>query len=231
MIQLNNIQKIYKTGDEKVNALKNVNLTIKTGEFVAIVGPSGSGKSTLLHLIASLDKPTSGEIIVNGKKLNQMKDKELSSYRNKDIGLVFQEFHLQPHLTLLENVEIPLMFSEKTKNSESKMKKRALELLNLMDIGNRIHHRPSQISGGQKQRTAIARAIIHEPGILLADEPTGNLDSHTGKAILELLTTLHKKEKMTLIVVTHDHEIAKRAERVIEINDGNITERTNFKRT
>jgi putative ABC transport system ATP-binding protein len=231
MIQLNNIQKIYKTGDEKVTALNNVNLTIKTGEFVAIVGPSGSGKSTLLHLIASLDKPTSGEIIVNGKKLNEMKDKGLSAYRNKDIGLVFQEFHLQPHLTLLENVEIPLMFSGNTKNTEPKMKKRALELLNLMDIGNRIHHKPSQISGGQKQRTAIARAIINEPKILLADEPTGNLDSHTGKAILELLTTLHKKEKMTLIVVTHDHEIAKRAERVIEINDGNITERTNFKHT
>jgi len=226
MIELKNIQKIYTTGDEQVAALKNINLTIKDGEFVAIIGPSGSGKSTLLHLIGGLDKPTEGEINVNGKNIQKLKDKELSNYRNKEIGFVFQDFHLQSHLTLLENVEIPLMFSTTQKRNDASMKKKAEELLKLVDVSERMKHRPSEISGGQKQRTAIARAIINDPHILLADEPTGNLDSATGKAIIDLLKKLHKKENMTLIIVTHDNEIAKFADRIIEIKDGLIVTKT-----
>lgn len=230
MIELQNIQKIYKTGDETVTALKNINLNIDDGEFVAIVGPSGSGKSTLLHLIGGLDKPSDGNIIVDGKNLRKLKDKDLSRYRNKEIGFVFQDFHLQSHLTLLENVEIPLMFASGKRRKEATMQKKAKELLQLVDIGDRMNHRPSEISGGQKQRTAIARAIINKPNILLADEPTGNLDSVTGKSIIDLLKMLHKKEKMTVIVVTHDREIAKFAERIVEIKDGLLIESTSFKK-
>lgn len=222
MIELKNIHKLYRMGDETVEALKNINLTIKDGEFVAIMGPSGSGKSTLLHLIGGLDKPTDGEINVDGKNLLTMKDKELSHYRNKEIGFVFQDFHLQSHLTLLENVEIPLMFATGKTRKDSTMKKRAKEMLEQVDVGERMHHRPSEISGGQKQRAAIARAIVNKPNMLLADEPTGNLDSQTGKSIIALLRQLHLKEKITLIVVTHDPEIAKQAERIIEIKDGSI---------
>lgn len=230
MIELQNIQKIYKTGDETVTALKNINLNIDDGEFVAIVGPSGSGKSTLLHLIGGLDKPSDGNIVVDGKNLRKLKDKDLSRYRNKEIGFVFQDFHLQAHLTLLENVEIPLMFASGKRRKEATMQKKAKELLQLVDIGDRMNHRPSEISGGQKQRTAIARAIINKPNILLADEPTGNLDSVTGKSIIDLLKMLHKKEKMTVIVVTHDREIAKFAERIVEIKDGLLIESTSFKK-
>jgi putative ABC transport system ATP-binding protein len=222
MIELQNVQKKYRTSDETIEALKNISLTIQDGEFVAIVGPSGSGKSTLLHLIAGLDKTTEGEITVNGKNLKKLSDKEISQYRNKEIGLVFQEFHLQPHLTLLENVEIPLMFSSGKKRKEATIQKKAKELLELVDVGDRMNHRPSEISGGQKQRTCIAREIINKPQILLADEPTGNLDSITGKSIIDLLKKLHNKEKMTLIVVTHDRDIAQLADRIIEIKDGRL---------
>lgn len=230
MIEIRNLHKVYATGDEKVTALKNINLTIRNGEFVAIVGPSGSGKSTLLHLIAGLDKTTDGEILVNGKNIHRMKDREISEYRNRDIGLVFQDFHLQSHLTLQENVEIPLMFSSGKKRKESTIHKKAKELLELVGVGERMHHRPSEISGGQKQRTAIARAIINKPRILLADEPTGNLDSMTGKSIIDLLKKLHKAEDMILVVVTHDREIAKHADRIVEIKDGRLIEKNRFEK-
>ena len=223
MIKLSNVNKTYRTGDEEVVALNNINLDIADGEFVAIVGPSGSGKSTLLHLIGGLDKSTDGDILVDGKNLRKLKDKQLSRYRNKEIGFVFQEFHLQQHLTLLENVEIPLMFGEK-KLSQKTMEKKAKGLLEMVDVSERMNHRPSEVSGGQKQRAAIARAIINKPRFLLADEPTGNLDSITGKSILNLLKQLHQKEKMTLLVVTHDKEIDKYAERVVEIKDGRLIE-------
>lgn len=228
MIELQNVHKVYRTGDETVEALKDITLTIEDGEFVAIVGPSGSGKSTLLHLIAGLDKTTEGTITVEGKNLQRLKDRDISKYRNKTIGLVFQDFHLQTHLTLLENVEVPLMFAPGKKRKEATMQKKAKELLELVDVGDRMHHRPSEISGGQKQRTAIARAIINKPSILLADEPTGNLDSMTGQSIIALLKKLHKKENMTLVVVTHDREIAKYADRTIEIKDGRLLEKNRF---
>jgi len=230
MIELKNVNKSYHTLDETVEALKNINLTIQDGEFVAIVGPSGSGKSTLLHLIGGLDKPTDGEIVVDGNNLQKLKDRDLSRYRNKEIGFIFQDFQLQSHLTLLENVEIPLMFAPGKKRKESTMKKRAKELLELVEVSDRMHHKPSEISGGQKQRAAIARAIINKPNILLADEPTGNLDSQTGKNIITLLKKLHAKEKMTVVVVTHDRDIAQYAERIVEIKDGKLLEKNNFEK-
>jgi putative ABC transport system ATP-binding protein len=230
MIELKNISRIYRVGDESITALKDISLKINDGEFIAIVGPSGSGKSTLLHLIGGLDKSTGGEILVDGKNIQKLKDRELSEYRNKKIGFVFQDFHLQPHLTLLENVEIPLLFAGGKKRKEAVMQKKAKELLELVDVGERMNHRPAEISGGQKQRTAIARAIINNPHILLADEPTGNLDSQTGNAIIALLKKLHQKEKMTVIVVTHDHEIAKNAGRIIEIKDGKLIESKRFEK-
>ncbi len=228
MIELKNVKKIYRTYDEEVLALKGINLSIADGEFVAIVGPSGSGKSTLLHLIGGLDKPTEGEVIVEGKNLAALKDRDLSRYRNKEIGFVFQDFNLQSHLTLLENVEVPLMFAGGKKRKEATMQKKAKQLLEAVEVGERMNHRPSEISGGQKQRAAIARAIINKPHILLADEPTGNLDSVTGKSIIDLLKQLHKNENMTLIVVTHDREISKYAERVVEIKDGRLLEKNTF---
>lgn len=230
MIELQNVHKVYRMGDETVTALHGINLTIEDGEFIAVVGPSGSGKSTLLHLMAGLDKPTKGQIAVDGKNLSRLKDREISRYRNKEIGLVFQDFHLQQHLTVLENVEIPLMFAGGKKRKEATIQKKAKELLNLVDIGDRLHHRPSEISGGQKQRVAIARAVINKPRILLADEPTGNLDSVTGRDIITLLKQLHKKENMTLVVVTHDRDIAKYADRIVEIKDGRLIQENRFEK-
>ncbi len=222
MIQIQNVSKIYKTGEEQTLALKDVSLTINDNEFIVFVGSSGSGKSTLLSLIGGLDKPTEGKILVDGENLEIMKDKELSAYRSKKIGFIFQDFHLQPHLTLLENVELPHLFVPSKKAKGPSITKKAKELLTLVELKNRMDHKPGAVSGGQKQRAAIARALINNPSIILADEPTGNLDSVTAKGILDLLRHLHKKENMTIIVVTHDQTIAKSADRIIEIKDGSI---------
>lgn len=220
MIEINDVSKIYHVGNEEVEALSGVSLSIKEGEFVAIVGPSGSGKSTLLHLIAGLDKPSYGEVIVQKKNLAQTSDSVLSKYRNRTIGFIFQEFHLLPHLNILENIKVPLMFA--SHEEKASHQKKATELLEELQLGERLNHRPHEISGGQKQRVAIARALINSPKIILADEPTGNLDSVTGKSILDLLKKIHKQKKLTLIIVTHDKEIAKAAQRVIEIKDGKL---------
>jgi putative ABC transport system ATP-binding protein len=222
MLQLTNVSKIYHVGDESIPALKNINLEIDDGEFVAIEGPSGSGKSTLLHLIGGLDTPTSGEIKVNRKIINGLKDRELSKYRNREIGFVFQDFQLQPGLNVLENVEVPLMFATGRKRREATIEKKSRELLKNVGLEDRLAHRPTEISGGQKQRAAIARALVNKPKILLADEPTGNLDSVTGRAIIGLLRHLHAKEKTTMVIVTHDRDIAKYADRMIHIRDGQI---------
>lgn len=220
MIEINDVSKIYHVGNEEVEALNGVSLSIKEGEFVAIVGPSGSGKSTLLHLIAGLDKPSYGEVIVQKKDLAKTSDSVLSKYRNRTIGFIFQEFHLLSHLSILENVKVPLMFA--SHEEKASHEKKASELLEDLGLGERLHHKPHEISGGQKQRVAIARALINTPKIILADEPTGNLDSVTGKSILDLLKKIHKQKKLTLIIVTHDREIAKAAQRVIEIKDGKL---------
>ncbi len=222
MIKLSNVSKTFTVGTEEIHALKGIDLHIKKGEFLAIVGPSGSGKSTLLHLIGGLDNPTKGMIEVNGENIGTMKDRQLSEYRSRQVGFIFQDFKLQPHLTVLENVRMPQLFSRrKTKQSSHKM----LESVGLKD---RAQHKPTEISGGQKQRAALARALMNNPKLIIADEPTGNLDSMTGKKIIDLLKNIHKRNGVTLIIVTHDRNIAKHATRIIEIKDGKLKKRNNF---
>ena len=228
MIKIQNVTKTYQTGTDSVTALKNISLQIDSGELIIIVGPSGSGKSTLLHLIGGLDIPTEGEILVNNQKINGLKDKPLSKYRNREIGFVFQDFHLAPHLNLAENIKLPLLFNKGKKLSPRTINKKTAEIIEEFNLTDRRLHLPSQISGGQKQRAAIARALINKPKILLADEPTGNLDSITGKQIIGLLKEIHRKNKMTMVIVTHDKEIAKSAERIIEIKDGVLVEHNKF---
>jgi putative ABC transport system ATP-binding protein len=218
VVEVKNLVKTYKLGDEVLNALDNVSCNIQAGEFVAIMGPSGSGKSTLANIIGGLDKPTSGSVVVDGKDLSRVHDRQLSDYRNHHIGFVFQSFNLQGNQTALENVMLPLLFS-KTKPSERK--KRAKECLEAVGLGDRLKHKPNQLSGGQRQRVAIARALAVNPSIILADEPTGNLDSARGEEIIKLLKKLNQ-QGITLIVITHDLSIARQAHRVIQIKDGKI---------
>jgi len=221
MIKLENINKEYRMGEEIVHAVSGVSLEIKEGEFVALVGPSGSGKSTMMHIIGGLDTPTSGRVIVDGQNLSSASDKELSRYRNEKIGFVFQAFNLHPTYTATENVALPLIFSGIGQSNRMKM---AAEALDIVGLAERASHRPNQLSGGERQRVSIARALVTQPKILLADEPTGNLDSKNGKHVMELLSQLNKEKGITLIIVTHDMEIAKEAGRIIKMRDGKIVE-------
>ncbi|HAS28189.1 MAG TPA: ABC transporter ATP-binding protein [Dehalococcoidia bacterium] len=221
MIKLENITKKYRMGEEIILAVSGVSLEIKEGEFVALVGPSGSGKSTMMHLIGGLDTPTSGRVIVDGQDLSRATDKELSRYRNEKIGFVFQAFNLHPTYTATENVALPLIFSGIGQSSRMKMAADALEIVGLAE---RASHRPNQLSGGERQRVSIARALVTQPKIILADEPTGNLDSKNGKHIMELLSQLNREKGITLIIVTHDMEIAAVAGRIIKMRDGKIIE-------
>lgn len=230
MISLKDINKVFTAGKEAVQALKKITLQIEDGEFVAIVGPSGSGKSTLLNLMAGMDSPTEGRVVVNDKNLQDLNDNQLSKLRNTEIGFVFQDFNLHPNLNLIENLELPLNLNRSKKVSAKTAHKKAVEMLTQFDLKNRAHHTPLQLSGGQKQRVAIARALINNPKIILADEPTGNLDSQTGKIILHILKKLHSQKKMTMVIVTHDHDIAAYADRIIEIKDGSIVKRGTFKK-
>lgn len=201
-----------------MEALIDVSLEIKEGEFLAIIGPSGSGKSTLLNMIGGLTTPSKGEVFVNGKNLRDFSDKDLSSYRNKEIGFIFQEFHLEPFLTVKENILLPTFF-----NHNSEIDKKTIEkLIKEVELTNKANKLVSELSGGQKQRTAIARALINKPKIILADEPTGNLDSKTGEKIIDLLYRLQKEHKVTLIIATHDKSIAKAANKIIKIEDGKL---------
>ena len=218
LIEVKNLCKVYGSGEAKVEALKDINLEIEQGEFVAIVGPSGSGKSTLLHLLGGVDKPTSGEVIIKGESIYNLKEKALSVLRRRKIGFVFQFFNLIPVLTAEENIEMPVLLDV------GKIDKEYLdELLKLLGLENRRKHHPSELSGGQQQRVSIGRALANKPAVILADEPTGNLDSKNSKEILELLKYSAKKYKQTLILITHDINIAKAADRVITIEDGKIT--------
>jgi putative ABC transport system ATP-binding protein len=219
MIRTSDLWKTYVMGDEEIHALRGVSFEIKRNEYVAIIGPSGSGKSTLMNLIGCLDTPSRGEYWLNNKLVSQMDDDELAHIRNKEIGFVFQTFNLLPRATALHNVELPLIYNGTPSSKRIDMAKKALESV---DLGHRISHKPNELSGGQRQRVAIARALVNNPSIILADEPTGNLDSKTSEEIMQLLDTLHKRGN-TIIVVTHEHDIALHAHRVISILDGQIS--------
>ena len=218
LIQTTDLWKIYQVGSEEVQALRGINTSIEKGEYVAIMGPSGSGKSTLMNLIGCLDTPTRGEYILNNRKVSGMNDDELAYIRNKEIGFVFQTFNLLPRATALHNVELPLIYNGTNSGDRSR---KAKEALALVDLADRMTHRPNQLSGGQRQRVAIARALVNSPSILLADEPTGNLDTATSYEIMDLLSRLHR-EGNTVIVVTHEQDIAAYADRVLFIRDGQI---------
>jgi putative ABC transport system ATP-binding protein len=220
MIELYDIYKIYKMGDTDVYALNGVTLRIEKNEFVAILGPSGSGKSTLMNIIGCLDTPTSGTYILDGKEVNKLSDNQLAEIRNSKIGFVFQQFNLIPQLTALENVELPLIYKGMPASKRHKLAKEALERVGLSD---RIHHRPRQLSGGQQQRVAIARALVTDPSIILADEPTGNLDSKSGAEIMSIFKQLHSQGS-TIVLITHDNSIAQQARRIVRIQDGQIIE-------
>jgi len=216
IIQIQNIKKIYQMGTQTVNALNGVDLNVQKNEYIAIMGPSGSGKSTLMNIIGCLDTPTSGNYILNKKNVSMLSDNDLASVRNKEIGFIFQTFNLLPRSSCLANVELPLIYSG-IKSSIRKEKARAM--LESVGLGDRIHHKPNELSGGQRQRVAIARALINNPSILLADEPTGNLDSQTGIEIMKLFEDLHKAGN-TIILVTHEEDIAAHAKRVVRLKDG-----------
>jgi putative ABC transport system ATP-binding protein len=218
LIELRNISKIYTLGGEEIRALDDVSLDIDGGEFASIIGPSGSGKSTLMHILGCLDKPTRGSFKLDGTFIQQSSQTELARVRNQKIGFVFQFFNLLPKLTVLQNVELPLIYSGVRARERHD---RAMEALRMVGMDNRSHHRPLQISGGQQQRAAIARALVNNPKIIFADEPTGNLDSHTGDAILHIFGNLSKQGR-TILLVTHDPEIAALTPRRIEIRDGKV---------
>lgn len=217
ILRTTGLRKVYGTGNSAVNALKGAELSIEEGEFVAIIGPSGSGKSTLLHLLAGLDRPTAGSVYIGGKDLFSMSDTQLSIFRRRRIGFVFQFFNLLPVLTARENVELPLVLDER-RVDEAYIK----ELLEIMKLEDRQRHLPSALSGGQQQRVAIARALVTKPAIVFADEPTGNLDSKTSAEVMDLLKLSARRFHQTLVVVTHEEDIAERADRIITIEDGEI---------
>ncbi len=225
LLQLKNVSKIYRLGDEEIRALDDVSVDIGTGEFMSIIGPSGSGKSTLMHILGCLDTPSHGTICLDGTMIHDASPRELAGIRNRKIGFVFQFFNLLPKLNVLQNVELPLVYSGA---AAKERRERAMESLRRVGMENRAKHRPSQLSGGQQQRTAIARALVNNPKIILADEPTGNLDSHTGEAILQLFCELSRAGR-TIILVTHDPEIAAVTPRRIEIRDGKIAKHVDVK--
>ena len=217
-IKTEDLWKTYEMGSEQVQALRGVSVDIRRGEYVAVMGPSGSGKSTLMNLIGCLDTPTSGKYWLAGRLVSELDDDELAYIRNKEIGFVFQTFNLLPRATALHNVELPLIYNGTPAGERLAMVKRALEAV---DLGPRMMHKPSELSGGQRQRVAIARALVNSPSIVLADEPTGNLDSKTGKEIMSLFSRLHK-EGNTIILITHEHAIAQHADRILHIRDGKV---------
>ena len=221
LITLKNINKVYRTDEIETQALENVNIEVQKGEFVSIMGPSGCGKSTLLNIIGLLDAPTGGQITVNGADVQEMKDKELSAFRNRNLGFVFQSFHLIGSLTVLDNVELPLLYRAMPAKERRRL---AMEILEKVGLSHRMYHFPSQLSGGQCQRVAIARAVVGNPEILLADEPTGNLDSKMGAEVMDLLHKLNKEDGRTIVMVTHNEAQAKQTDRIIRFFDGRQVE-------
>ncbi len=221
IIELKNVWKTYKMGKVQVDAINEINLTIYKGEFIAVTGTSGSGKSTMMHLIGCLDIPSQGSVLLEEKNIRSLKKSQIARIRGKKIGFIFQQFNLIPTLSALENVTLPMEFQ----NNYYKAGERARELLELVGLKNRMHHKPTELSGGERQRVAIARALANDPEIILADEPTGNLDSKTGENIINMLYQLHKKQGKTLIIITHDINFIKRLKntnRIIKLKDGKI---------
>ncbi|MBR1591961.1 MAG: ABC transporter ATP-binding protein [Ruminococcus sp.] len=220
MIQMSNIIKRYYIGmPNELQILNGISIDIHEGEFVAIVGASGSGKSTLMNIIGALDKPTEGSYFLNGTDINRLSDKELSKIRNKEIGFVFQTFNLIPRTTALKNVELPMLYAGISRRERAK---KAVKLLEMVDMQDRSTHKPNELSGGQKQRVAIARAMANDPSIILADEPTGALDSKTGRLVMDIFHRLHKQEGKTIVLITHSPELAEETERIITISDGSV---------
>ncbi len=218
-IRLNNVKKIYRMGDEKIKALDDVSLSIEKREFICLIGTSGSGKSTLLNMMAGLEKPTKGEIIVNNHHLEKMNERQLTKFRQLNVGFVFQSYNLIPTLTALENVSLVLTFKGIPKSTREKA---AAKMLKNVGLGGRLHHKPSEMSGGQQQRVSIARAFVSNPRIVFADEPTGNLDTKTTYEVMDLITGMAKDFNQTLVIVTHDVEISDYAHRIVHLRDGNI---------
>jgi putative ABC transport system ATP-binding protein len=221
MIKLKNIQKVYRTETVETLALNNINFEVQKGEFIAIMGPSGCGKSTLLNVMGLLDVPTEGEVYIEGNPIVSFSDKELSRVRNQKIGFIFQSYHLINDLTVIENVELPLLYAKFSRKERRYMASEALERVGL---ANRLKHYPEELSGGQRQRVAIARAVVGKPSLILADEPTGNLDSKMGNEVMDLLEKLNKEENMTLVMVTHDEKMALKADKIINLLDGTLAE-------
>jgi len=219
IIKVNNLRKVYKIGREKVVALDNINIEIKKGEICCILGTSGSGKSTLLNMLAGLEKPTRGDIIINKNTVNKLNEKKLAVFRQKYIGFVFQSYNLIPTLTAEENVALPLVFR---RMGRKKRAQSSLKMLKLVGLGNRVKHKPTQMSGGQQQRVGIARAFVAKPAVVFADEPTGNLDSKTTAEVMTLMVKIARDNNQTLVIVTHDREIAEYADRIIQLKDGGV---------
>ena len=221
VIETQNLRKTYQQGGRPLEVLKGVDLEVSPGEFTAIMGPSGSGKSTLLNMIGALDRPTSGNVFINGVDLNHLNDNEVAGLRNREIGFIFQFFNLIPRMDAISNVELPMTISGKGRGER---RKRAEELLNLVGLGDRTAHKPSQLSGGEQQRVAIARSLANDPNLVLADELTGNLDSKTGEEVMHLLRMLNKEEGKTFVFITHDQEVGRRTDRIILFKDGLMME-------
>jgi len=219
IIELVDVWKIYTMGDVEVAALRGLSLKILRGEFVSIMGPSGSGKSTAMNMVGCLDVPSRGEVLLDGQDISKLSESDLAQIRGRKIGFIFQTFNLMPGLSALENVMLPMTFQNVPKD---KREKKAKELLEMVDLGTRLNHRPTELSGGQQQRVAIARSLANDPAVILADEPTGNLDQKTGKEVMQMLSKLHCEEGKTIVMVTHDNDIAKYAERSVRIKDGII---------
>jgi putative ABC transport system ATP-binding protein len=221
VIELKNVSKVYQMGEVEVSALRNVSMKVNKGEFVVIMGPSGSGKSTLMNLVGCLDIPTEGKIFLEKQDISRLKESELARIRGSRIGFIFQFFNLYPTLSVIENVELPMRIHD---YDEKKIRARSTELLKMVSLENRADHLPSQLSGGEMQRVAIARALSTDPSMILADEPTGNIDSKTSREIMEFFIKLHAEKRETIIIVTHDQSIAKYAQRIIHLKDGQIKE-------